>query len=56
MYADDICLLADVLEETKEVRVCEASKVGLRINTRKTEIMSIRDNDTSQVTIESGAI
>ena len=32
--------------------VCEASKVGLRVNTRKTEIMMIRTEDTSQVVIE----
>ena len=46
-YADDICLLANDLEGLRiltEATVCEASKVGLRVSTRKTEIMCIRTN------------
>ena len=53
-YADDICLLADDLEDLRtltEAVVCEAGKVGLKVNTRKTEIMKVRTNDNSQVTI-----
>ena len=49
-YAHDICLLADDLENlgrmTRAV-VCEVGKVGLRINTRRTEIIKLRSADTS---------
>lgn len=54
-YADDICLLADDVQDLRrmtETIVCEAGKVGLRVNTRKTEIMKIRTQDTSQIIIE----
>ena len=54
-YADDICLLADDLQDLRrmtEAVVWEAGRVGLRVNTRKTEIMKIRTEDTSQVMIE----
>ena len=58
-YADDICLLADDLEDLQtltEAIVCEARKVGLRVNTRKTEIMSMRTSDRRQVSIENEPI
>ena len=59
-YADDICLLlADDLETLRvltEITVCEASRVGLRVNTRKTKNMSIRINDNTHVTIENESI
>ena len=49
-YADDICLLADDLEDLKwmtEEIACEVGKVGLQVNRKKTEIMIIRTSDTS---------
>ena len=55
-YADDICLLADDLEDLRvltEAVVCEAGKVGLKVNTRKTEIMNVRTNDNRPVIIEN---
>ena len=58
-YADDICLLADDLADMRrmtEAVVCEAAKVGLRVNTRKTEIMKIRTEDESDVVIEDERI
>ena len=58
-YADDICLLADDLEDMRrmtEAVVCEAAKVGLRVNTRKTENMKVRTEDTSHVVIEDETI
>ena len=54
-YADDICLFAKDIGEMKmmtELVVAEASKVGLKINTRKTEIMRIRSSDNQRVTID----
>ena len=55
-YADDICLFARDIEEMKQMTqlvVEEASKVGLMINTRKTEIMKIRCIvDSQHVTID----
>ena len=53
-YADDICLLADDLEDLRvltEAVVCEAGKVGLKVNTRKTEIMNVRINDNRPIII-----
>ena len=58
-YADDICLLADDLEDMRrmtEAVVCEAAKVGLRVNTRKTELMKVRTEDTNHVVIEDETI
>jgi len=58
-YVDDICLLANDLKDFRvltEATVCEAGKVGLRVNTRKTEIMSIKTNDKTQVSIENEPI
>ena len=54
-YTDDICLFAKDIGEMKmmtELVVAEASKVGLKINTRKTEIMRIRSSDNQRVTID----
>ena len=58
-YVDDMCLLDNDLEDFRvltEATVCEVSKVGLRVSARKTEIMSIRTNGSSQVTIEDELI
>ena len=47
-YVVDICLFAKDIEEMKmmtEIVVAEASKVRLKINTRKTEIMRIHSYD-----------
>ena len=56
-YADDICLLADDLEDLRrmtERNICEAGKVWLRLNTKNIEIiMTKRINDTSQIMIEN---
>ena len=45
--------MADMRRMTEAV-VCGAAKVGLRVNTRKTEIMKIRTDDASKVIIEDG--
>ena len=53
-YADDICLLARDIEEMQvmvDTIVTEGSKIGLTINTAKTEVMKIRTQDTRYVTI-----
>ena len=55
-YADDICLLArdmDAMKQMTELVVGEADKVGLKINTRKTEIMKIRSSDNQRVIIDN---
>ena len=39
-----------------EALVCEASKVGLRVNTSRTEIMKSRIEDDSEVKIEDNAL
>lgn len=50
--ADDICLIADDLQDqrwmTKPI-VQEAGKVGLKVNTRKTQIFKIKTEETNQV-------
>ena len=54
-YADDVCLFAKDIEEMKmmtELVVAEANKVGLKINTRKTEIMRIRSSGNQRVIID----
>ena len=54
-YADDICLLADDVQDLRrmtEAMVCEAGKVGLKVNTKKTEIIKIRTPDINQIVIE----
>ena len=54
-YADDICMLANDIEDMKsmtELVVTEASKVGLKINTRKTGIMKIRCTQNQSVTVD----
>ena len=58
-YADDICLLANDISDMRqmtEALVCEATKVGLRVNTIKTEIMKSRIEDDSEVEIEDNAM
>ena len=58
-YADDICLLAEDMADMRrmtEAVVSEAAKVGLRVNTRKTELMKIRIEDTESVVIENEII
>ena len=55
-YADDTCLLArdmDAMRQMTELVVGEADKVGLKINTRKTEIMKIRSSDNQRVIIDN---
>ena len=39
-----------------EAIVQEAGKVGLKVNTRKTEIIKMKTEDTDQVEIEGGAL
>ena len=54
-YADDICMFAKDIDDMKsmtELVVTEANKVGLKINTRKTEIMKIRCTQNQSVTID----
>ena len=54
-YTDDVCLFAKDIEEMKmmtELVVAEANKVGLKINTRKTEIMRIRSSGNQRVIID----
>ena len=58
-YADDIYLLADDVVDMKrmtEAVIWEAAKVGLRVNTRKTEVMKIRTDDASIIVIEDESI
>ena len=58
-YADDICLLADDLNDMRQMTaalVCEAGKVGLRVNTRKTEVMKIRTEENSEIEIEDSSL
>ena len=55
-YADDICLLADDLQDLKrmtETIVQEGGKVDLEVDTRKIETMKIKTEDSNQVEIES---
>ena len=55
-YADDICLLANDLQDLRymtEALVMEAGKFGLRINTGKTEVMKMRCADNSHISIEN---
>ena len=55
-YADYICLLASDIEEmqmTVDTIVMEGEKIGLKINTAKTEVMKIRTQDTRCVSIGS---
>ena len=55
-YADDICLLASDIEEMQmmvDTIVMEGEKIGLKINTAKTEVMKIRTQDTRCVSIGS---
>ena len=55
-YADDICLLASDVEEMQrmvDAIVMEGSKIGLTINTTKTELIKIRTQDTRSVSIGS---
>ena len=54
-YADDICFLSEDMTDMRrmtEAVVTEAAKVGLRVNTRKTELMKIRIEDTESFVIE----
>ena len=54
-YVDDICLFAkdkDSLKAMTEIFVAEARKIGLKINTRKTEIKKIRCAQSQGVTID----
>ena len=58
-YADDICLLADdvvYMKRMTEVVVCEATKTGLRVNTRKNGVMKIRTDDANNIVIEDKSI
>ena len=58
-YADDICLLSSDIGDMRqmtEALVSEASKVGLRVNTRKTEIMKSRIEENGAVEIEGNAM
>ena len=53
-YADGIRLLAIGLENLRvltEAVVCKAGKVGLKVNTKKTEIMKVKTNDNRPVII-----
>ena len=55
-YADDICLLADNMNAMKimtDLVVEEASKVGLKVNTRKTEVMKMRSSGTQRIKIDN---
>ena len=58
VYADDIFLLAENLEDIRrltEALVEEAGKVGLKVNTNKTNIKKIMTDDAREVHIEKAA-
>ena len=54
-YADYVCLFSKDREEMKmmtELVVADVNKVGLKMNTRKSEIMRIRSSDNQRVIID----
>ena len=57
-YTDDIYLLADYIADMRrmtEAVICEAALVGLRVNTRKTEIVKIRTNGARKLSLKTKA-
>ena len=58
-YADDICLLANDVEEMQrmvDTLVTEGNKIGLTINTQKTELMKIRVEEPRSVSIGNATL
>ena len=55
-YTDDICLLAGNMNAMKimtDLLVEEASKIGLKVNIRKTVVMKMRSSGTQRIKIGS---
>lgn len=57
-FADDICLLSDNMQQAQQLLTLvetECNKVGLHLNSRKTEVMTYNIKDSLHLKVASGA-